>query len=124
MVLAELAKVPEEARKGPLIVNPNTGFPYRKSTYYHLWKRVAKAAGITEGVWNRDLRAGAATEGGTGRRQDRLTWPSSSAIPTSVPRPKSMTAIGSKLIAVWHVPASLIATRTERKRELRAGRVQ
>jgi integrase len=49
---------------GPLIINPQTGFPYRQSTYYHLWKRVAKAAGIPEGLWSRDLRAGAATEGG------------------------------------------------------------
>jgi integrase len=64
MVLAELGKVPDEARRGPLIVNPNTGFPYRQSTYYHLWKRVTKAAGIPAGLWCRDLRAGAATEGG------------------------------------------------------------
>jgi integrase len=64
MVLAEMAKIPDEARHGPLIINPQTGFPYRQSTYYHLWKRVAKAAGIPEGLWSRDLRAGAATEGG------------------------------------------------------------
>ena len=64
MVLVELSKVPAEARKGPLIVNPNTGFPYRQNTYYHLWKRVAQAAGIPAGLWSRDLRAGAATEGG------------------------------------------------------------
>jgi integrase len=64
MVLVELDKVPDEARKGPPIVNPNTGLPYRKNTYYHLWKRVAKAAAITAGVWNRDFRAGAATESG------------------------------------------------------------
>ena len=29
MVLAELTKLPEEARRGPLVVNPNTSFPYR-----------------------------------------------------------------------------------------------
>ena len=29
-----------------------------------LWKRITGAAGIPEGLWNRDLRAGAATEGG------------------------------------------------------------
>jgi hypothetical protein len=50
MVLAEMAKIPDEARHGPLIINPQTGFPYRQSTYYHLWKRVAKAAGIPEGL--------------------------------------------------------------------------
>jgi integrase len=64
MVIAELARVPEEARKGPLIVNPRTGFPYRQSAYLKLWKRVTKTADIREGLWSRDLRAGAATEGG------------------------------------------------------------
>jgi integrase len=29
MVVEELAKVPAEARRGPLIVNPRTGLPYR-----------------------------------------------------------------------------------------------
>jgi integrase len=38
-----------------------------------LWKRVAKAAGIAEGLWSRDLRAGAATEGGqAGARVDDM----------------------------------------------------
>ena len=66
MVLAELLAVTEEARKGPLIINPRTGFPYRQNAYHELWKRVAKAVGIPEGLWSRDLRAGAATEGGKG----------------------------------------------------------
>jgi integrase len=64
MVMAELAKIPAEARTGPLIINPYTVIPYRQNTYYRLWKRIARAAGIPEGLWNRDLRAGAATEGG------------------------------------------------------------
>jgi len=64
MVLVELGKVPDEARKGPLIVNPRTGFPYRQNTYRDLWGKVRKAAGIHAGLWSRDLRAGAATEGG------------------------------------------------------------
>ena len=59
-----MARIPAEARRGPLIVNPTTGFPYRQTTYYDLWKKVTKAAGIRTGLWNRDLRAGAATEGG------------------------------------------------------------
>ena len=59
MVLAELSKTAEEARRGPLIVNPNTGFPYRQRTY--LEGRKAAASG---GDWSCDLRAGAATEGG------------------------------------------------------------
>jgi integrase len=64
MMLVELGKVPDEARKGPLIVNPRTGFPYRQNTYRDLWGKVRKAAGIHAGLWSRDLRAGAATEGG------------------------------------------------------------
>jgi integrase len=63
MVLAELAKIPVEARHGPLIVNPCTGLPYRQSTYHKLWKKVRDAGGIRAGVWSRDMRAGGATEG-------------------------------------------------------------
>jgi integrase len=64
MVLAELSTIAPEARKGPLIVNPRTGFPYRQNAYHGLWGRVAEAAAIPDGLWSRDLRAGAATEGG------------------------------------------------------------
>jgi integrase len=63
MVLAELAKVPEEARRGPLIINSRTGLPYRQDAYHELWRKVVKAVDIREGLWSRDLRAGAVTEG-------------------------------------------------------------
>jgi integrase len=63
MVLAELSTVPNEARKGPLIVNPRTGIPYRHDAYHEHWRKIAKAAGIRDGIWSRDLRAGAVTEG-------------------------------------------------------------
>ena len=63
MVLAELEEVPPEARRGPLIVNPRTGFPYTQGRYHDLWRKAAKVAGIPEGVWSRDMRAAAATEG-------------------------------------------------------------
>ena len=73
MVLAELAKVPDELRHGPLIVNPTTGLPYRHRTYHRLWGKVAKAAGIRADIWNRDMRAGAVTEGRqAGARTDDL----------------------------------------------------
>jgi integrase len=63
MVLTELAKVPNEARCGPLIVNPSTGLPYSHRTFVHVWHRVRDLAGVRSGVWSRDLRAGAVTEG-------------------------------------------------------------
>ena len=71
MVLAELGKVPDEARRGPLIVNPNTGFPYRQSTYYHSVEAGREGRRHPGGLWSRDLRAGAATEGGQAGADDR-----------------------------------------------------
>ena len=62
MVVEELAKVPPEARRGPLIVNPRTGLPYRNSYFGEVWRRVRKIGGISKEVWNRDMRAAAVTE--------------------------------------------------------------
>jgi hypothetical protein len=63
MVLVELGKMPEEARRGPLIVNPRTGLPYRNWYFGEVWRRVRKITGIRKEIWNRDMRAGAVTEG-------------------------------------------------------------
>jgi integrase len=63
MVMEEMAKVPEEARRGPLIVNPRTGLPYRNWYFGHVWRKVRKLTGISKDVWNRDTRAGGVTEG-------------------------------------------------------------
>jgi len=63
MVVEELAKVPEEARRGPLIVNPRTGLPYRNWYFGKIWRQVRNITGIRKEVWNRDLRAAAVTEG-------------------------------------------------------------
>lgn len=63
MVVEELARLPEDARRGPLIVNPRTGLPYRNWYYGEIWRKVRKIAGIRKEVWNRDIRAGAVTEG-------------------------------------------------------------
>jgi integrase len=63
MVVEELAKVPQEARRGPLIVNPKTGLPYRNWYYGRVWDKVRKITGLRKEVWNRDMRAGAVTEG-------------------------------------------------------------
>ena len=63
MVLEELAMMPTEARHGPLIVNPRTSLPYRPWYFQHVWNNVRKLTGIRKEVWNRDMRAGAVTEG-------------------------------------------------------------
>ena len=63
MVMEEIAMVPEEARRGPLIVNPRTGLPYRHEYFRVLWRRCAEQAGIPASVWNRDTRAAGVTEG-------------------------------------------------------------
>lgn len=62
MVMEELAHIPAEQRSGPLIPNPATGLPYRQWYYRDLWREVARACDIPDEVWNRDLRAGGATE--------------------------------------------------------------
>ena len=64
MVMEELAKVPIEARRGPLIVNPRTGLPYRNWYFGEVWRQVRKITGIRKEVWNRDMRAAGITEGG------------------------------------------------------------
>jgi integrase len=63
MVLIELGNVPAEARRGPLIVNPRTGLPYRNWYFGEVWRRVRKITGIRKEVWNRDMRAAGVTEG-------------------------------------------------------------
>jgi hypothetical protein len=62
MVMEELQAIPQEARIGPLIVNPKTGAPYTNEDFRDLWRGVAEAAGIPPSVWNRDLRKSGSTE--------------------------------------------------------------
>jgi hypothetical protein len=64
MVCEELALIPPEKRVGPLIVNPSTDLPYIRQSWRNQWKEDFKSAGLPEGMWNRDLRAGGITEGG------------------------------------------------------------
>ncbi len=64
MVMEELARFPAETRKGPVIINETTGLPYVYETFRLAWREDFKAAGMPEGMWCRDLRAGGITEGG------------------------------------------------------------
>jgi hypothetical protein len=47
---------------GPLIVSETTGLPYRENYYAQDWREIAKAAGVPDGVWSMDARAGAISE--------------------------------------------------------------
>lgn len=61
MVMAELARIPEADRKGPLIVGPS-GWPFHEQDFRYLWRNVRAKAGLPDDLWNRDLRAGGVTE--------------------------------------------------------------
>jgi integrase len=62
MVMEELEFLSQEARRGPLIVNLETGRPYTEDRFNEIWREVARAAGIPKKVWNRDLRKSGSTE--------------------------------------------------------------
>ncbi len=63
LVKAELDRIPKEKRIGPVVINENTGLPYVALTFSHNWREIADRAGVPKGIWNRDSRAGALTEG-------------------------------------------------------------
>lgn len=64
MVQEDLARIPLEQRSGPLIIDHETGLPYRYQSFHEAWRADFKAAGLPPTLWNRDLRAGGVTEGG------------------------------------------------------------
>lgn len=49
-------------RKGPIVINEQTGAPYQAQTFRLAWRKVARAAGVPDTVRNMDSRAGAITE--------------------------------------------------------------
>lgn len=62
MVMAEIAGMAATARSGPLIIDSKTGLPFKHQVFQRLWRAVAKAAGLSGDLWNRDIRAGGNTE--------------------------------------------------------------
>jgi len=64
MVLEELAHIPIEERKGPIIISERSGLPYLYHTFRLGWRKDFKAAGLPTKMWCRDIRAGGITEGG------------------------------------------------------------
>jgi hypothetical protein len=61
MVMEELAHWP--TRQGPVIVCEGTGLPYSGNYFGEKWRIDRAAAGISDKVWARDLRASGITEG-------------------------------------------------------------
>jgi hypothetical protein len=61
LLLPLLDAVPHENRTGA-IVKGEKNLPVRQGTYGRWWRRIARAAGIPDTVWNMDARAGGATE--------------------------------------------------------------
>ncbi|WP_454919271.1 tyrosine-type recombinase/integrase [Xanthobacter sediminis] len=59
---AELGLVPAARRIGPLILNEETGRPYKRRIYAKWFRKIAREAGIPDDVWSMDARAGAVTE--------------------------------------------------------------
>jgi hypothetical protein len=62
LVIQCLALVTAERRVGPLIIDEMSGRPFAECAYGREWRIVARAAGIPDGIWNMDARAGAITE--------------------------------------------------------------
>jgi integrase len=63
MVLEEFAHWPADRRKGPMIIEEGRGLPYDNVEFSKRWNADARLAGIKPGIWARDLRASAVTEG-------------------------------------------------------------
>jgi hypothetical protein len=96
MVVEELEKVPVEARRGPLIINPRTGLPYRNWYFGEVWRQVRKspASARRSGIGI----CGLPVSPKDGRRTHRPTiWRSKPGTPTSAPRRRSMIVTDSKL---------------------------
>lgn len=61
-VTAEMDLIPTAKRIGPLVLNEETGLPYKRRVYVKWFRTIARAAGIPDDVWSMDARAGAVTE--------------------------------------------------------------
>ena len=77
MVVAELANVPAEHRRGPLIVNERTGLPYRYERFKEAWKADFRRAGLPTKMWNGICAPAASPRAGSPRLRSRIAarWP-------------------------------------------------
>lgn len=63
MVMEELAHIPDELRRGPMVIDERTGLPYQSDAFRRRWRLCANAAGIPKSAQNRDSRSGGISEG-------------------------------------------------------------
>lgn len=61
-LLTLMQMIPKENRHGPIIICETTGLPWRKRHYAEVFRDICRAAGISDDIQSRDMRAGAATE--------------------------------------------------------------
>lgn len=64
LVMQEFAKIDPTKMNGPVILDENTGLPYKAAAFRARWRKIARQAGVPEDHCNMDSRAGALTEGG------------------------------------------------------------
>lgn len=62
MVMEELDLLFERPTRGPIVVSEVTGVPWSNHEFRRWWRKVARAAGVPDSVYNMDTRAGAITE--------------------------------------------------------------
>lgn len=62
LVMAEMERIPEDRRVGPMVINEGTGLPWSRKTFAEVWRGFANAVGVPTSVQNRDSRAGGLTE--------------------------------------------------------------
>jgi len=63
MLMEELAHWPSDKRRGPVILCEGTGLPYSGNYFGEFWRKDREAAGISNKVLARDLRASGISEG-------------------------------------------------------------
>jgi hypothetical protein len=61
-LLALLQAVPAEKRIGPIVLDERANKPYRQNHFSRTFRKIARAAGWPDDVWNMDSRAGAVSE--------------------------------------------------------------
>jgi hypothetical protein len=63
-LLELLQQTPENSRVGPIVICETTGQPWHYREYASMFRKIARAAGISDEIWSMDMRAGGATEAG------------------------------------------------------------
>lgn len=62
LLVRVIAAFRDEERIGPVVVDEATGQPFKAKRYGKAWRKVARASGVPDDVWNMDSRSGALTE--------------------------------------------------------------